>query len=39
MDAKESVETARQGHDVCRADDRKVNLVVYELYDVKVAAL
>ena len=41
VDAEGSVNTARQGRDVCHAEDRRVDLVVRELkrYDVKVAAL
>ena len=41
VDAEVSVETARQGRDVCHAEDCRVDLVVCELLknDVKVAAL
>ena len=41
LDAEGSVETARQGTDARKAEDRKVDLVVRELgrYGVKVAAL
>ena len=41
VNAEGSVETARQGRDVCSAEDRKIDLVVHVLkrYDVKVAAL
>ena len=41
VDTEGSVKTARQGRDVCHAEDRRVDLVVRELkrYDVKVAAL
>ena len=41
VDTEGSMKTARQGRDVCHAEDRRVDLVVRELkrYDVKVAAL